>query len=631
MTILVEAAHPHRLRLPLLLVHKADGKIALLQKLAIGHVLLAASQRIGPQLQGIEAGLPEDVLGGCFLHRDEVLLVGAGRSGVLRCRHRRVYPVLPQLVGYTQLFRNGEHGLCVGFRLADGVDRLVLQHNQVVLTALGRGDDVALLVLRRDRQDDVAEERVVLHPGMLDQIELDRGIPQRILHAIAAVPARGPAGRVGPDHVDATRAGRRVLVGRELVLAGKAGHHSPVPRELLALRQHDGVGNERLGNEGLQIGSGHVPREARPHERAPLAVRNGVEALHAVDGPFHHLEHVAARSAHALHGEKGDLQSRRLVREHRADVAAAVAVHRRHVVGRPIPGKRLDVGRRHPAFRLGPFGRLRNSVLMTEHIVLEPVETVGVSFYVLAVVGSLHHPRVGDAQPQRRVGVGENGNPLIGVNGGAVIQIGTDVDLLDADLAPEVADLRCHLAAPAPGRCLGIAAHHEHGVGIFGDIPQQVGLVGLLPHRIHAPHVLGAPVPSFPAVGLARLQGESSEQVHEMGVAAVSPVHDLGLAVAVALHEHGGIAVGVDNAADLVGADLRRLIPADALISRNSSILGVALPIRIPVHALQRVRNAIAGIDALHVPNGQRRQGGCKAARQLVSPHLDSPGVDLIL
>ena len=360
-------------------------------------------------------------------------------------------------------------------------------------------------------------------------------------------------------------------------------------------------------------------------------MRQRVQAVHAEDAPLHHLEHVLTGLAHALHGQERDLEACRFGGEAAADVAAAVAVNGRHLVRGPVVRERLDVGSRNAALALGPLGRLGLAVGAAEHVVLEPVEALGVRGDVVLVVGALDHPRPRDGEPQRRVGVGQRGDPLVCVDGGAVVQVGTDVDLLDADLGPEVADLRGHLAAPAPGRGLGVAAYADDGVGVLGDVPKQVGLISLLADRVHAPHVLGAPVPTLPGVRLASLQREASEQVHQMRVAAVATVHDFRLAVAVALTEHSGVAVRVYDAADLVGADLGGIVPADALVAADAAVLRIALAVGVPVDALQRIRHAVLRIHALLVADRKRRQRGDGAARERVAAHLQLPRVQLFL
>lgn len=136
---------------------------------------------------------------------------------------------------------------------------------------------------------------------------------------------------------------------------------------------------------------------------------------------------------------------------------------------------------------------------------------------------------------------------------------------------------------------------------MLADILVQVALVHLHAHGLHAPDMLAAPVPSFPAVGLARLQRVTAHEVEHHGLAAMGCMDDLRLAMAVGLAEDGKRAILVVNALDLVRDDLRCLIPADADVLRFAAVLRVALAMRIPVHAAHRVKDTVLGVDALFV------------------------------
>ena len=245
-----------------------------------------------------------------------------------------------------------------------------------------------------------------------------------------------------------------------------------------------------------------MPGESSPHERTPLARGNRVQLRHAEEAPLHHLEHVLARSAETLHSEQGDLETCWLGGVRGADVAAAVAVRCRDLVRCPVARERLDVATRHAALAFCPLGGLWLSVSTAEHVVLEPVEAVGVRGDVVMIIGVFGEPDPRDAEPERRIGIRVRGDPLVGVNGCAVVQIGADVDAFDAALAPEVADAARHLAAPAPRSRLRVAAHKDNRIGILRDVVEQVRLMRLLPDRILPPHVLGAPVPALPGVRL---------------------------------------------------------------------------------------------------------------------------------
>ncbi len=249
---------------------------------------------------------------------------------------------------------------------------------------------------------------------------------------------------------------------------------------------------------------------------------------------------------------------------------------------------------------------------------------------VLLVVGAFLDPRVGDGQLQRGVGVRQHGNPHVGVHGVGVVHVGRDVDLLDAQLREPEAQAACHVAAPAERRGLGVAAPEQHGVAVLGDVLDDVVLLVLLAQRVHAPDVLGAPVPAFPAVGLARLQGEAAAQVEKLRDAAVRGMDDLRLAVAVDLAQDGLGAVLVMHALDLARGDFRRLVPADAHVPAGAARLGMAFAVGIPVHAAHRVGDAVLGVHALLVAKRQGRHERLEARLERGAARLYLPGVQLL-
>ena len=77
--------------------------------------------------------------------------------------------------------------------------------------------DIDHLEPRGPRQDDVCHEAVVLEPRMHGHDALDGGLLQRLNIGVGVVPARDPARRVGPDHVDLRAAGSRKSVCGELL------------------------------------------------------------------------------------------------------------------------------------------------------------------------------------------------------------------------------------------------------------------------------------------------------------------------------------------------------------------------------------------------------------------------------
>ncbi len=231
---------------------------------------------------------------------------------------------------------------------------------------------------------------------------------------------------------------------------------------------------------------------------------------------------------------------------------------------------------RGSAFRGGPSRGLRLAVFHTEHVVPELIEPVRVSGDVILVVGVLGDPDVGDGQIEGRVGVGHHRDPLVGVDGRAVVEVGAHEDALDAYLPPPVHQAAGHLAVEGPGRGLGVAAPEEQQLGVLGDVGHQVADRLHLAHRLHAPGVLGAPVGPLPAVGVADLLGEAAQHLQQLVLAAVGAVDDLGLAVAVALAEHRVRPVLGVLALEFAGEHVEGFVPGDAHVLALTALVGVA-------------------------------------------------------
>ena len=442
----------------------------------------------------------------------------------------------------------------------------LLPDDGVELTRVGVDAEVVELERRGNRKDDVGELSVVLHPRMLDQIELEVWVHESVLELIAAVPAGGPARSVRPDHLDAVVAVLRELEFLELVGAVMAARSVTVPRDLLAFLDGDALRHERLRNKRRGKLAEHGAVVAGAHLRQEVSRRQRIEGVHADESPLDELHLVATRLADRLHGEQIDLETRRLMGVRRADVGTTVAVADGNVVRRPVASKRLDAVGGNVALLLSPLGRLRNAVLVAEHVVLEPVEAIGVRGDVLLVVRALGDPHVGNGELHGRIGVREDGDPHVGVNRVRIVHVGGDVDLLHADLGEPEAQAARLLARPAPRRRLGIAAPEQHGIGVLGDILEQIVLMRVLTERLVAPGVLGAPVPAFPRVRLARLHSQAARHVEQVRHRSVGTVDGARLAMAVALAEDGVAAVGLIDTHDLGGDDVGRLVPGDALV-----------------------------------------------------------------
>ncbi len=76
---------------------------------------------------------------------------------------------------------------------------------------------------------------------------------------------------------------------------------------------------------------------------------------------------------------------------------------------------------------------------------------------------------------------------------------------------------------------------------------------------------------------------------------------DLGFAMPIHLGEYGKRTVFFMDALELCGDDVGGFIPGNAFVFGRAARLRVALSVRIPINPLQRVRDAILGIDALFV------------------------------
>ena len=251
-------------------------------------------------------------------------------------------------------------------------------------------------------------------------------------------------------------------------------------------------------------------------------------------------------------------------------------------------------------------------------------------FDVFLLVGSFRHPHIRNGKLERRVGVRQNGNPLVGMHDRRVVRIRGDRDMLHAAIVEPEGKLARQLSAPSRRGRLEVAAPVQHGIRMLGDVLRRVGREGVLPDRVHSPCVLGAPVPAFPAVGVARLHGVAAAQVEHRGLAAMAAVHRLAFPMAVGLAENRVGTVLIVDALHLCGDELASLVPADANILARAAVLRVPLAFRIPIDALHGERDAVLGIRAALVHKRERRRRGLHARLEcLAAPALKNPVVQL--
>ena len=521
-------------------------------------------------------------------------------------------------------------------------------------------------------QDDVGEVAVVLHPGVLGHDGLDGGVLIGLHEQVAVVPTGDVAGGVGPDHVDPAlaRTGVDDLVELELVgglpvvvLVGHLAGGEHVHAVPLGVAVHDGLVHQAAGDE--LGGGGQLLEQLHQLGHLLLLLGGEHEALHvdlvgqvALDGtqgvtdmghghrldrgegdgevlgphvPLDHLGLVDAGLAQAAHTQQHDLQTGGLGGVGAADEAAAVAVEDADGALGPVAGQSLDSIDGHAALLAGPLGGLGNAVLPAHHIVHELVKAVGVLGDILLVIGLFLQPEIGDGQLKRRVGVGQHGDPLVGVDRGGIVQVGADENGLDAQFTEPEAQPAGQMHAEAQRGDLGVAAPVQQAVAVLGHVGDQIGLRGHLAHRLAAPDMLGAPVPALPGVHVAHLQGIAAHQGQQTVGTAVAGRHILALAVHIGLAQHRLGAIGLLHAHQLVGADLGRFVPADADILALAAILGIALPLGVPVHPLQGIADAVLGVHpgliAQAEVGGQHPVGRGEGA----APGLHGPGVAVLL
>ena len=159
--------------------------------------------------------------------------------------------------------------------------------------------------------------------------------------------------------------------------------------------------------------------------------------------------------------------------------------------------------------------------------------------------------------------LGSTGIHLSAWTAARVVEVGADVDLLDAGPGPE-----CEMRlAYWPVKPQGVVSSSQPQLStmsaVLGDVFDEVGRRRHHALEALAPDVLGAPVPAFPAVRVADLLGEAAHHVEQAGLVAVGGMDGLALAVAVALGQDGERAVFLVDAPDLGGDDVGRLVPGD--------------------------------------------------------------------
>ena len=452
---------------------------------------------------------------------------------------------------------------------------------------------------------------------------------------VAVVPAGDPGGRVGPDHVNARAALFRVLVVDELVLAGCELLLGPPP---IDRPLKDGSRYQALGHE-VEVGvGGSAARVSRYHAGEHRCGRRRDRLVVVVQTPLDHLGLVAAGPAQPLHGQAEHLQAGGLGGIRPADGRTTVADDHGRSLGGPLSRQGLDGPGRHPGDRRRPLGSLGHPVFPADDIGLELLHPIRMRFQVVLVVCAAREPLVRDGQVESRVGVRQDGDPLVGVDRVGIVAVGRDVDLPDTQLTPPEAQPTRKLALPSPRGRLLVTSPEKQQLRVLRDVPDEVLLRHLLAHRLTAPDVFCPPPPAFPTVGLADLQGVAAEQAQQLAAAAVRTMDHLVLAVLIGLVKDGLRPVLLLHPQHLAGDDVERLVPGDTHVLAHSPVLDVA-PTRtrraqgaavVEVHPLHREADARRGIDAFLVHDTERRDQALVARFEGLAPGVHHPGLDFL-
>ncbi len=216
-------------------------------------------------------------------------------------------------------------------------------------------------------------------------------------------------------------------------------------------------------------------------------------------------------------------------------------------------------------------------------------------------------------------------NHLSPMQGLGVVEVGVDDDHLDPELLePAPADVAFVAAVHTGAARLRVGRPVDDEVGVLERVLQQAVLLGDAQAVAEAPHVHGAPVPTFPAVGVVLGVGVADE-VEEAQQRAVPVAHVAPHVVRAGSGHHAGRADLPVDADDLVGHHVERLVPADGLVAGDAAVLDVAVALGIEVHPLERREDALGRVDGGPVGHRPGRRRGLAGRRERPAPGLDGP------
>ena len=171
---------------------------------------------------------------------------------------------------------------------------------------------------------------------------------------------------------------------------------------------------------------------------------------------------------------------------------------------------------------------------------------------------------------------------------------------------------------------LGVGRPEHHHLAVLEGVLEEVVLLGDAQAVGEAPHVVAAPLPAFPAVGVVLDVGHAP-QVDEAVVGAEAVADVAPQVVRRGGGHDGGRPVLALEADHLLGHDVEGLVPADGLVAGLAALVDVAVTLGIEVHALERREDPLGRVDGglvRHRPGGEGRSAG---GREVAAPCLDGP------
>ncbi len=217
------------------------------------------------------------------------------------------------------------------------------------------------------------------------------------------------------------------------------------------------------------------------------------------------------------------------------------------------------------------------------------------------------------------------------MDGGPVVQVGADIELLDTQFSVPVAHQAGQAsAAETPGGGLGVGALADKHLGILGNIIVKIGAeFHVETDRFVAPDMLGAPVPSFPAIRITDLLGVTTEELHQVGGTAMSGINYFALPVPFCLETDAFRAIFFDNPLDFTDHHIQSLIPGDSHILAIAAVLGVPFSFGIPVHPLEGIENAVGRMNPFLVGDAMRRNRGLERRHEGLAARFILPRIKL--